>query len=153
MKRARVYRRGPRLFLHAVSKTAHDRWVMAAPIAFPRVDDAETFLGETLLSALAASRSGARDPGDTIKQQLLDAARSRTWTTFMRGTAVVDVELDDAAIRLFPARNATRRPFEPREAPALTLARNAPSIEIGWAVKTLLRSLEPKRRPRTKSAA
>jgi hypothetical protein len=153
MRRARVYRRGPRLFLHAVSRTADDRWVMAAPIAFPRIDDAETFLGETLLSALAASRSGARDPGDAIKRQLLDTSRSRTWTTFMRGTTVVDVEQDDQAIRLFPARNATRRPFVPSEAPASTLPRNAPTIELGWAVKTLLRSLEPKRRPRTKSAA
>jgi hypothetical protein len=126
---------------------------MAAPIVFPRMDDAETFLGDTLLSALAASRSGARDPGDTIKRQLLDAARSRTWTTFMRGTAVVDVEQDDAAIRFFPARNATRRPFEPCEAPALTLVRNTPTIELGWAVKTALRSLEPKRRPRAKTAA
>jgi hypothetical protein len=126
---------------------------MTAPIVFPRIDDAETFLGETLLSALAASRSGARDPGDTIKRQLLDTARSRTWTTFMRGTAVVDVEQDDVAIRLFPARNATRRPFEPREAPALTLVRNAPRIELGWAVKAALRSLEPKRRPTRNAAA
>lgn len=125
---------------------------MAAPIVFPRIDDAETFLGETLLSALISSRSGARDPGDTIKRQLLDAARTRTWTAFMRGTPVVDVEQDEVAIRLFPARKATRRPFEPREEPALTLVRNAPAIELGWAVKTVFRSLESKRRPRAKTA-
>ncbi len=126
---------------------------MAAPIAFPRVDDAETFLGETLLSALAASRSGARDPGESIKRQLLDAARSRTWTTFMRGTAVVDVEQDEAGIRLFPAKNATRRPFVATEAPAITLGPKALAIEVGWAVKAALRSLEPKRRPKRSAAA
>jgi hypothetical protein len=153
MKRARVYRRGPRLFLHAVSKTADARWVMAAPIAFPRIDDAETFLGETLLSALASSRSSARDPGDSIKRQLLDAARSRTWTTFMRGTAVVDVQLDETGIRLFPAKNATRRPFVTGDAPATTLGPKASAIEVGWSVKTALRSLEPKRRPKRSATA
>jgi hypothetical protein len=126
---------------------------MAAPIVFPRVDDAETFLGETLLSALAASRSGARDPGDMIKRQLLEAARSKTWTTFMRGTAVVDVEQDESGIRLFPARNATRRPFVAQGTAATTLGPKAPSIEVGCAVKRALRSLEPKRRPHRSAAA
>ncbi len=126
---------------------------MAAPIALPRINDAETFLGETLLSALAASRSGARDPGETVRRQLLDAARSRTWTTFMRGTAVVDVEKDEAGIRLFPARNATRRPFVAEGTPAMTLGPKALAIEVGWAVKTALRSLEPRRRPKGSVAA
>jgi hypothetical protein len=126
---------------------------MAAPIVFLRIDDAEVFLGEALLSALAASRSGARDPGESIKRQLLVAARSKSWTTFMRGTAVVDVEKDEAGIRLFLARTATRRPFVTTAAPTTTLGPRAPAIEVGCSVKSAFRSLEPKRRPKKSTPA
>lgn len=126
---------------------------MAAPIAFLTLEDGETFLGETLLGALASSRTGARDLGEAVRKQLLDASRSKTWTGFMKGTHVVDVEKDERGIRLYAAKSATRRPLLPAGAPSAVHSTGASAVELGWLVKTSFRSLQQRRRTGRETAA
>lgn len=148
MKRARVYRRGPRLFFHAVSQTSSDLWVVAPPFVKVEHGAAETFLGETLVRALVASRSGARDLGPAARKPLLALSRSKSWTVFMRGTLVCDVEKDGDGVRFFPARNATRRPFVAGQddTPAVVLPARTLSIQLGAAILEAFDVVTPRRR-------
>lgn len=155
MKRARVYRRGPRLFFHAVSQTLDGVFVIAPPFVKAEVDAAETFLGETLARALQASRSSARDPGPAAKETFLDLSRSRSWTTFLRGTLVCDVEKDRDGVRFFPARNGARRPFavSDEQAPVVVLPAKALPIELGAGILAALASVTPRARRRVGSSS
>lgn len=154
MKRARVYQRGPRLLFHAVSETTEGAFVIAPPFVKAEVDAAETFLGETLARTLEASRLGARDPGPAGRQAFLDLSRSKSWTSFMRDTLVCDVEKDRDGVRLFPARNATRRPFAvgDDETPAVVLPEKALPIELGAAILRALATVTPRGRAGKKPA-
>jgi hypothetical protein len=147
MRRARIYKRGPRLYLHAVSLTADGEWVMSTPAVALTPDASETFIGETLADTLASSRTGARDATDTVKKILLEKARAKTWSTFMRGTFVCDVEKDDEGVRFFPFRTAARRPYVPTGEPRVVLKGRVIPIEAGGALLAALRAIEP-RRPR-----
>ena len=150
MKRARVYRRGPRLFFHSVSKTAEGAWVIAPPFIKLEASQEESFLGETLFRVLEASRSGARDLGDEARTPLLELARARTWTVFMKDTFVCDVEKTENEIRFFPAKNASRRPLAPEGEPEFTIPADSSPFDAGAALRTAFASLEPKRRTATK---
>jgi len=148
VRRARVVRRGPRLFIHVVSKTAEGSWVMAAPIVVAELAESETFLGEALAEALAASRSGARDASDAVKKQILEKARTKRWSTFVSGTFTCDVEKDPRGVRFFPTRSA-RRSLVPVGAPTFELEASALPVEFGTALKKAFRSIEPRRRVRS----
>lgn len=150
MKRARVYRRGPRLFFHSVSKTPEGSWVMASPFIKLEASQEESFLGETLLRVLDASRSGARDLGNEARKPLLELARARTWTVFMKDTLVCDVEKSEDSIRFFPAKNASRRPLTPKERTKLTVPADSSPFDVGMRLREAFASLEPKRRTATK---
>lgn len=152
MKRARVYKRGPRLYLHAVSLTPERSWVIAPPAVALTPDASETFIGEALADALASSRTGARDGSDTVKTLLLQKARARTFTLFMRGTFVCDVEKDEHEVRFFPSRSGTRRPFVPTTEPRVVLRGRVVPIQLGGALLAALRAIEP-RRPASRRAA
>lgn len=146
MKRARVYLRGPRLFFHSVSKTPEGSWVIAPPFIKLEASQEESFLGETLLRVLDASRSGARDLGDEARKPLLELARARTWTVFMKDTLVCDVEKTGDASRFFPAKNASRKPLVPEGEPEFTIPADSAPFDAGKGLRVAFRSLEPKRR-------
>jgi len=146
MKRARVYRRGPRLFFHSVSKTPEGSWVIAPPFIKLEASQEESFLGETLLRVLDASRPGARDLGDEARKPLLELARARTWTVFMKDTLVCDVEKTENEIHFFPAKNASRRPLAPEGEPELSIPANSSPFDAGKGLREAFLSLEPKRR-------
>ncbi len=150
MRRARVYRRGPRLFFHSVSKTPEGAWVIAPPFIKLEASQEHSFLGETLFRVLDASRSGARDLGDEARTPLLELARARTWTVFMKDTFVCDVEKTEDEIRFFPAKNASRRSLAPEEEPKLTIPADASPFDAGTALRRAFLSLEPRRRKATK---
>jgi len=150
MKRARVYRRGPRLFFHSVSKTPEGSWVIAPPFIKLEASQEESFLGETLFRVLDASRSGARDMGDEARKPLLELARARTWTVFMKDTLVCDVERSEGEIRFFPAKNASRRPPAPEGAPKVTIPADTSPFDAGNGLRKAFASLEPGRRTGTK---
>lgn len=150
MKRARILRRGPRLFVHAVSRAADGTWVLASPLVVAALSESDAFLGEAIATALLASRSGARDATESMRMQILEKARTKKWSTFLAGTACCDVEKDETGVRFFPARAAYGRPFAPQTAPAFVLPPTAHTEELGAALKAALRSLEPRRRSATR---
>ena len=162
VKRARAYRRGPRLFFHSVSKTPEGSWVIAPPFIKLEASQDESFLGETLLRVLDASRPGARDLGDEARKPLLELARARTWTVFMKDTLVCDVEKTETEIRFFPAKNASRRPLTPEREPKLSIPTDSSPFDAGAALRKAFASLKPRHRtatrpkrtgtPRTKNA-
>lgn len=147
---ARVYRRGPRLFFNSVSKTAQASWVIAPPFIKLEASQEHSFLGETLLRVLDASRSGARDLGDEARKPLLELARARTWTVFMKDTLVCDVEKTEDEIRFFPAKNASRRPLAPEGETTLSIPADSSPFDAGTALRKAFASLESKRRAATK---
>lgn len=149
MKRARVYRRGPRLFFHSVSMTPEGSWVIAPPFIKLEASQEDSFLGETLLRVLDASRSGARDL-DEARKPLLGLARARTWTVFMKDTLVCDVEKPEDEIRFFPAKNASRRPLAPEGEPKLTIPVDSTAFDVGETLRKAIGSLLPRRRTATK---
>lgn len=146
MKRARVYRRGTRLFFHAVSHTPEGLWVMAAPFVAVEDGAAETFFGETLQRVLEASRLGGRDATEAGRGQFLRSTRTRTWSLFVRTAWLCDIDKDSAGVRFFPTRSGGRRVFEPTAPPVVTLGPRALSIELGAALEKAFASLEPRRR-------
>jgi hypothetical protein len=152
VRRARVIKRGPRLFIHAISKTAEGSWVMAAPVVVAELAETDTFLGEALADALASSRSGARDAGDVVRRQILEKARTTRWSTFLRGTFTCDVEMDSGGIRFFAWRSG-RRSLVPTGAPTLELEASALPVELGAALKRAFLSIEPRRRARDGAGA
>jgi hypothetical protein len=155
MRRARIYKRGPRLYLHAVSLTPEAAWVMATPAVALTPDASETFIGQALAEALAASRTGARDASDAVRRILLEKARAKTWSIFMRGTFVCDVEKDDDGVRFFPFRTGARRPYVPTGEPRVVLKGRVIPIELGGALLAALRAIGLRRQkgPRRMVAA
>jgi hypothetical protein len=95
--------------------------------------------------ALASSRTGARDATDAVKKVLLEKARAKTWSIFMRGTLVCDVEKDDDGVRFFPCRTGARRPYVPAGEPRVVLKGRVIPIELGGALLAALRAIEPRR--------
>lgn len=123
---------------------------MAAPFVGIELGCAATFLGETLTRVLESSKLGARaTDAATQKMPLLDLSRSRTWTSFIRGTACCDIEKDDDGVRLYASRYAIQKPLVPRERPTLTLPTEPLAIELGAALLAAFRAVEPKRSRRT----
>lgn len=146
MRRARILKRGPRLFIHTASKTAEGFWLMAAPVVVAELSESETFLGEAIADALAASRSGARDATDAVRKQILEKARAKKWPSFLRETVVCDIEKDEAGVRFFPARSGFQRRLVPTTSPRFVLPSSAGSDEIGTALKAAFRAIGPRRR-------
>ena len=124
--------------------------MIAPPFIKLEASQEESFLGETLLRLLDASRSGARDLGDEARKPLLKLARARTWTVFMKDTFVCDVEKTEDEIRFFPAKNASRRPLAPEGEPKLSIPADSSPFDAGTALRKAFVSLEPRRRTTTK---
>lgn len=116
---------------------------MAAPVIVAEQAETATFLGEAIVEALATSRSGARDATDAVRKQILQKARAKTWSTFVRGTVVCDVEKDEAGVRFFPAKRGFQRRLVPVTPPRLVLPPSAHPHEFGAALKVAFRTIEP----------
>lgn len=126
--------------------TTEGKWTFAPPFITVEQGSAETFYGEALTRVLEASRTGARDPGDHARRPLLELARSRTWFTFIRGTACCDVERDEVGFRFFPERFAHGKPLVPSKKPAIVLPADAVSIQLGASLRAAFLTIGPERR-------
>jgi hypothetical protein len=142
LRRARLYRRGAKVFLHALVPAPDGRFAGVGPFLRIDGDSPDSFLGETALQALGGSRAGARGADDPIayRRQLVEMTGARTWSSFIGGTIVFEVEQDGEGVRIFATR---ARSFE-RAAVVASVATAAP-IDVGAEIRRAL-SPKPKRK-------
>ena len=146
MKRAAaaLYKRREMLIVEPTSTTTAGVGIGTAPIeTFPDEISSE-LLGEAVLRALEAARTGVPHPGPdewaAIAKPLYEAAGVKSWGAFVKGAVYCHVTRDDANLYIEPSRNlGARGGFQPIpgqdgiEIPALSSAE-----EIGNAVREAL---------------
>jgi hypothetical protein len=152
MRYAAVYDRRGKLIVHPDGKTTAGVLIAIEP--FVVLENTQpAAIGAALRMALEKSKVGLRHPQldewDAVAAPLYAAAGVKTWGVFVKGTELVNVEADDAVIRLLPQENCGARDgFQPRGLPAVELASDTSDQEIGSAVLkalTMARAREPHR--------
>lgn len=141
MKRADVYRRGTSILVHSLSETTEGVWIVSPPCVRLAEEDTDTELGEVVVAALGRSCVGLPHPTrwDGLLRPLLDAARVKTWRTFVNNAVSVGVEKLGEQLELVPTENlGAKGGFEERGALKVTLAMPKDAEQVGAAVREAL---------------
>ncbi len=140
MQIASVYKLKDRLLIHAESKTTSGIWISCEPfLPLPLDSDAST-VGDSVLSALAASLSGVPLPTDwkSASKARLSAAGVRSGRSFMLGSELVTVMKDKSRYLLEPHHNGGTsdegKGFHPLPELQHTVGLNCEAPQIGFAV-------------------
>lgn len=111
MRRAAVYRRGGKFFIHSCSKTTAGVWVLSEPISVVSPEDGVRELGRMVLLALDASRENVPHPTDWkgILSPVLALSGVRSWAAFAKNASYVEIEGEEGNLTLTPAENLGAR--------------------------------------------
>lgn len=140
MKRASVYLRKKQCLVHASSKTTDGVWIIWEPCLAVQAADADRDLGDAIQTALDASQTGVPHPRNwkELQKPLLALAGVRSWSTFSKGAACVEVEEEGGRIALIPTRNlGTDEGFQALPSRQISLERGEVE-QLGASVKRLL---------------
>lgn len=106
MKCASVYARSGAYFLHPDGTTTDGLRIAMSPCVRLPAGCSDVELGEAVIAALGASRTGLRHPWHDewklIPQPLLRAARVRSWRAFAREASQVSLTLEADALTVTP---------------------------------------------------
>ena len=107
MKRAVVYQRKSKFFVHASSRTTDGVWILAEPcLSADETIDNER-LGAMIQTALAGSLGSVPHPTEWAKllNPLLTQARVKSWNTFAEAATCAEIEKEDGRTMVVPTRN------------------------------------------------
>lgn len=145
MKFATIYKRGAVLIIHPTSKTTAGVGIGTPPFLVVDADASPGIIGRELVQALQAGRSGIPHPVDwsNVGTPLLEAAKVRSWSAFVRGTLCCVVSDDGKDIGLIPTVNrGARTGFEHLPDDELSVPSTAPPEQVGLAVRKALELAE-----------
>ena len=134
MKSAKAYRRNGKWFVHSDCQTTAGVWIASAPYVASEDDPAT--LGNAILEALEASAIEVPHPTSwgNIFSPVLDLAKVKSWTTFVKGASLVGVEANGPTIILTPHCNqGSEDGFDPLENQRTQLPIEANSRDVGQA--------------------
>jgi hypothetical protein len=140
MKRAVVYWRKSKFFVHASSRTTDGVWILAEPClsADETVDDKR--LGALVQIALAGSLSSVQQPTEWSKllDPLLKQAKVKSWSAFAEVATCAEIEKDDSRTTVVPTRNlGVAGGFEPDPSRSRFVDSTA-TAELGASVRGAL---------------
>jgi hypothetical protein len=141
MKRATVYLRKARFFVHASSRTTAGVWVLAEPCLSLDESCDNQQLGEAIRDALGGSRSGVPHPRSWtgLVDPLLKQAGVKSWSTFSRTALCVEVEEEEGTVSAIPTMDlGIDAGFEAVPSRSISVDASAAS-EIGSSVRQLLK--------------
>lgn len=107
MKRATLYERKGKVFVHSSSRTTAGVWIINAPVLAVDVQDLKG-IGDAVRKCLAASREGVQHPQSFTKlfDPVLSLAGVKSFNTFVKSAKCVEAEArTDASLTLIPTRN------------------------------------------------
>lgn len=140
MQIASVYKLKDRLLIHAESKTTSGIWISCEPFLPLPLDSDASAVGDSVLSALAASLSGVPLPTDWkfAAKARLSAAGLRSERSFMLGSELVTVTKEKSRYLLEPHHNGgtsgDNKGFHPLPELQRTIDLNCGARQIGSAV-------------------
>jgi hypothetical protein len=140
MKRAVIYQRKSKFFVHASSRTTDGAWILAEPClsADEAIDDER--LATIVLTALAGSLSDVPHPTEWTKLllPLLKQAKVKSWSAFAESATCAEIEKDDGRTTVVPTRNlGVAGGFEPDPSRSLIVGSTA-TAELGASVRRVL---------------
>jgi hypothetical protein len=141
MKAATVYRRSSALLLHSSSKTTAGLWIATAPFLRVESGSAQAAKGEAALAVLNASQEGVPHPTNWsgLVAPLLELAGVKSWATFMKGAACLNLEVEGEQLKVIPNRNlGPKEGFEPVPENAVELPFPSSPGQIGAALEEAL---------------
>jgi hypothetical protein len=141
MRAATVYRRGNALYLNSSSRTTAGLWIATAPFLRVESGSALTARGEAALAALNASQEGVPHPTNwsELVAPLLELAGVRSWATFMKGAACLNLEVEGESLKIIPNRNlGPKEGFESIPESAVELPFPSSPGQIGVALEEAL---------------
>lgn len=142
MRRATVYRRGGKYLVHASSRTTEGAWIVWDPTLAMSEDEEAGELGRNIVAALDGSCSGVPHPRDwkAVLSPLLALGGVKSWATFCKSAACVEVEEEGGRVALVPTRNlGSDDGFEPDLTNQLITTRDDPT-RLGALIAEVLRA-------------
>lgn len=142
MRIAAVYRRKGMLILHPYARSVTGVRLLTEPVNILEATVDAATIGQAIRDTLAASRGNVAPPADwsSVLAPLLQVANVKSWSVFVQGALLCEVEDDGANIKIAPRVNhGAREGFRPLDTPPIVVASSAPVTEIGAA---LMRALE-----------
>ena len=107
MKRATLYERKGKVFVHSSSRTTAGVWIINAPALAIDLQDL-TGIGGAVRQCLAASREGVQHPQSfaNLFAPVFVLAGVKSFNTFVKSAKCVEVEASDGvSLTLIPTRN------------------------------------------------
>lgn len=140
MKRAIVYKRMSKYFVHASSRTTEGVWILTEPWLSADATVNDERLGEIIQAALAGSVSGIPHPTEWsgLLDPLLRLAGVNSWAKFAEAAASAEIETNDGTISILPTKNlGVEGGFEPLPSRIVTVDSEA-TRELGATVREQL---------------
>ena len=141
MRRATVYLRKKKFLVHASSKTTEGVWILWEPcVLVPEASD-DRELGLAIRTALDESRVDVAHPQNwnSLLGPLLVLADVKSWTTFSKSAACVEVEEVADRVCVIPTRNlGSDEGFQADTSIQTVIERSSPE-DLGSAVRRSLR--------------
>jgi hypothetical protein len=143
VKRANVYHRKGRYFVHASSRTTDGVWIVWEPSFSVHEDDGAAQLGLAIVAALDGSQSGVPHPSDWrgVLSPLLALSGVKSWATFRKSATCVEVEEEGVRVGLVPARNLGADGFEATSTDHVFTTRDDPA-RLGALAMEILRAAQ-----------
>jgi hypothetical protein len=141
MQMASIYERDGKWYVRPKGYTVTGLWIGTSPLIELDARDTRDRKGEAVLGALSASQHGIPTPsdGNTVAVPLLEAAKVRSWSEFMKKARSVHVEREGERLKVMPYRKRDRTGAQegiPDEAVELPITASAK--EVGAAVEEAL---------------
>ena len=139
MQAANVYKFGDRVIVCSLSKTTAGVWIVNSSVTAVAASE-KTRVGALVLEALDGSATGILHPKvwSGIFDSVLRAAGVKTYSSFMKKAALIDVRREKASIMLTPMQNlGPEEGFLPTESAKRALERPSPDV-LGREIEQLL---------------
>lgn len=143
MKLATAYRRGSAVLVHPSARTTDGVWILSEPCVRLPSDCSDVELGDAVLSALKGSKSPLPHPTEWkgVLEPLLDAAGVRSWKTFAKCAACVEVAALAGELEFVPTENmGADEGFEANEPDKSIVTLPTSSEVVGATLRKLLAS-------------
>lgn len=140
MKRAVIYRRKSKLFVHASSRTTDGVWIFAEPCLSVEETVDDERLGAIVQTALAGSLTGVPHPTEWARllDPLLKQAKVKSWSTFAESASCAEIEKDDGRTTVVSMKNlGIAGGFEPDPSRSL-IVDSTGNAELGASVRGAL---------------